>query len=61
MGIAINTKFRMTNTEKRFDVLILGLGKTGIACARFFSSSGKSVAIADSRYNPPGLEAAKTL
>ena len=51
----------MTNTEKKFDLMILGLGMTGISCARFFHGSGKTIAIADSRYNPPGLETARRL
>ena len=37
-------------------VLIVGLGKTGLSCARFLSSIGVPVAITDSRETPPGLE-----
>ncbi len=37
-------------------VVIVGLGKTGIACARFFKEMGVEVSITDSRSNPPELE-----
>ena len=36
--------------------LIVGLGKTGLSCARFLSGQGIPVAITDSRAEPPGLE-----
>ncbi|WP_260294931.1 UDP-N-acetylmuramoyl-L-alanine--D-glutamate ligase [Sedimenticola hydrogenitrophicus] len=35
--------------------LIVGLGKTGLSCARFLSVRGVPVAITDSRNDPPGL------
>lgn len=41
-------------TNKR--VLIVGLGKTGLSCARFLNKRGVEVAVTDSRENPPGLE-----
>ncbi|MCG8428034.1 MAG: UDP-N-acetylmuramoyl-L-alanine--D-glutamate ligase [Chromatiales bacterium] len=37
-------------------VLIVGLGKTGLSCARFLAAQGIAVAITDSRENPPGLD-----
>lgn len=37
--------------------LVVGLGKTGLSCARFFSRNGESVAVTDSRDQPPALEA----
>ncbi len=37
-------------------VVIVGLGITGIACARFFKERGIEVAATDSRENPPCLE-----
>jgi UDP-N-acetylmuramoylalanine--D-glutamate ligase len=36
--------------------LIVGLGKTGLSCARYLRARGAMVAVADSRANPPGLE-----
>ncbi|BAO43501.1 UDP-N-acetylmuramoyl-L-alanine--D-glutamate ligase [Thiolapillus brandeum] len=38
-------------------VLIVGLGKTGLSCARYLSARGMQVAVTDSREQPPGLEA----
>ncbi len=35
--------------------LIVGLGKTGLSCARYLSAQGVPVAITDSRDAPPGL------
>ena len=35
--------------------LIVGLGKTGLSCARFLAARGVPVAITDTRENPPGL------
>lgn len=36
--------------------LVVGLGQTGLACARFLTARGESFAVADSRTNPPGIE-----
>ncbi|CAN5375979.1 UDP-N-acetylmuramoyl-L-alanine--D-glutamate ligase [soil metagenome] len=36
--------------------VIIGLGLTGLACARFFMKQGIAIAITDSRNNPPGLD-----
>ncbi|WP_243647279.1 UDP-N-acetylmuramoyl-L-alanine--D-glutamate ligase [Aestuariirhabdus litorea] len=37
--------------------MIVGLGKTGIACARYFSDMGLGFRVADSRPTPPQLDA----
>ena len=37
--------------------LVVGLGATGLAAARFLASRGEEVLVIDSRANPPGLEA----
>ncbi|MES9862250.1 MAG: UDP-N-acetylmuramoyl-L-alanine--D-glutamate ligase, partial [Candidatus Thiodiazotropha sp. 4PDIVS1] len=37
--------------------LIVGLGKTGLSCARYLAAQGVSLAMTDSRESPPGLEA----
>ena len=34
----------------------MGLGKTGVSCARYLAARGERVAIADSRAEPPGLD-----
>lgn len=39
--------------------LVVGLGQTGLACARFLAARGESFAVADSRTNPPGIEELK--
>jgi UDP-N-acetylmuramoylalanine--D-glutamate ligase len=38
-------------------VLVVGLGKTGMSCARFLARRGAAVAVTDTRVEPPGLEA----
>ena len=37
-------------------VLIIGLGKTGLSCARYLSEHGIEVAVTDSREHPPALD-----
>ena len=37
--------------------VIVGLGVTGLSCARFFAKHGIAFSVADSRDNPPGLDA----
>ena len=36
--------------------IVIGLGKTGLACARFLASKGVAFAVADNRECPPGAE-----
>jgi len=47
----------MIATDKRR--VIVGLGVTGLSCARFFAKHGIPFAMADSRQNSPGLDAFK--
>jgi UDP-N-acetylmuramoylalanine--D-glutamate ligase len=48
------------NTASTFDIrkktLIVGLGKTGISCARFLADHNGMFSVTDSRKDPPGLE-----
>jgi UDP-N-acetylmuramoylalanine--D-glutamate ligase len=37
-------------------VLVVGLGKTGLSCARYLHARGCTVAVTDSREAPPGLD-----
>ncbi len=37
-------------------ILIVGLGATGLSCARFLNAQGAEIAVTDSRTTPPGLE-----
>jgi len=46
--------------QNRTMTLIVGLGKTGLSCARYLSAQGVPVAITDTRELPPGLEALKS-
>jgi UDP-N-acetylmuramoylalanine--D-glutamate ligase len=41
--------------QRRTRTLIVGLGKTGLSCARFLAAHGEEIAITDSRERPPGL------
>jgi UDP-N-acetylmuramoylalanine--D-glutamate ligase len=41
-------------------ILIVGLGATGLSCARFLTSQGAEIAITDSRPKPPSLEILRT-
>ncbi|PCJ25074.1 MAG: UDP-N-acetylmuramoyl-L-alanine--D-glutamate ligase [SAR86 cluster bacterium] len=41
-------------SDERF-IVIVGLGGTGLSCARYFSGLGEKFKIIDSRENPPGL------
>ena len=38
-----------------FRTLVVGLGKTGLSCARYLSGLGQSVHVVDTREQPPGL------
>ena len=42
--------------DKACRTLVVGLGETGLSVARYLSRQGVSVAIVDSREQPPGLE-----
>lgn len=43
-------------TQQMTKTLIVGLGETGLSCARHLAALGQPVAITDSRAQPPGLE-----
>ena len=42
-------------TQRAHKVVVLGLGKTGLSCARWLHARGSEVAVLDSRASPPGL------
>ena len=41
-------------------VLVLGLGETGLSALRWLNRQGARLSVADTRQNPPGIEALKT-
>ncbi|HLW73713.1 MAG TPA: UDP-N-acetylmuramoyl-L-alanine--D-glutamate ligase [Gammaproteobacteria bacterium] len=41
--------------QHRTKTLIVGLGKTGLSCARFLAAHGEEIAVTDNRERPPGL------
>ncbi len=45
--------------QARLDTLVVGLGQTGLACARFLAARGERFAVADSRDIPPGIDELK--
>lgn len=49
-----------TIERDKVKTLIVGLGKTGLSCARYFTARGLPAAIIDSRTQPPGLDALRS-
>lgn len=47
----------MVMTKRDLANVIVGLGKTGLSCARYLAGRGASFAVVDSRDAPPGLDA----
>jgi UDP-N-acetylmuramoylalanine--D-glutamate ligase len=47
-------QMQMQTNKKR--VLVIGLGKTGLSCARYLLARGYEVAVTDSREHPPALD-----
>ena len=47
------------HTSAQWDTVVAGLGRTGLACLRHLTRSGRRVAVTDSREHPPGLEEAR--
>ena len=41
-------------------ILIVGLGATGLSCARFLTAQGAEIAVTDSRTSPPSLDLLRT-
>lgn len=51
MGLA-----QLKQTEAQQKTIVVGLGKTGLSCARFLQRQGVDVLVADSRAEPPGMQ-----
>lgn len=45
----------MKEANLHFDVVIVGLGKTGLSCVRYLNKQGLNIAVTDSRNEPPEL------
>jgi len=54
------TKDNAMNDAQQKRSLIVGLGKTGLSCARFLSARNVPLLVADSREAPPALESLRT-
>lgn len=46
-----------TAYQNKEDYLVIGLGQTGLSVAKYLSAQGKHFSVADTRLNPPGLDA----
>lgn len=53
MGHALLNK---TDSTTEANIVVVGLGKTGLSCVRFLVARGERVTVVDSRSNPPGLD-----
>ena len=58
-GWPVNAQAQMKNISGK-NVLVLGLGQSGLALARWCVRSGASVTVADTRSEPPQLEALRS-
>jgi len=56
-----NSTNAMSEIQKQDAVLIVGMGKTGLSCARFLLARGIAVHVVDDRVNPPALAALRQL
>jgi UDP-N-acetylmuramoylalanine--D-glutamate ligase len=55
------TIVEVIETSKQFDTVVVGLGNTGFACARFLAAQGTNFAVTDSRNEPPRLNEMKSI
>src|SRR6266850_1846781 len=54
------TATNRTNADRRH-VVVVGLGRTGLSCARFLAARGERVAVTDNRPRPPEFENLRAL
>ena len=59
MECAEATIVEVIETSKQFDTVVVGLGKTGFACAQYLAAQGMNFAVTDSREEPPMLDEMK--
>jgi UDP-N-acetylmuramoylalanine--D-glutamate ligase len=55
MGIMAAKQPKIIDERAPKKVLVIGLGKTGLSCARYLTRLGEQVAVTDDRMDPPGL------
>ncbi len=53
-GILANVFMKNNHVNSNLK-MVVGLGKTGISCARYLAAAGHNFAVIDSRISPPGL------
>lgn len=49
----------MNEINTHYDTVVVGLGKTGLSCVRYLLKQGLSIAVTDSRNEPPALNTLK--
>ncbi|HQU14901.1 MAG TPA: UDP-N-acetylmuramoyl-L-alanine--D-glutamate ligase [Gammaproteobacteria bacterium] len=54
--MAVASAYMTTIQDAGRRVLIVGLGATGLSCARFLAAHGAEIAVTDTRVHPPGLD-----
>ena len=54
------TDYMRTDSQLEPRTLVVGLGATGLSCARFLAKQGVEVAVTDSREQPPAMAAIRT-
>ncbi|RTZ73826.1 MAG: UDP-N-acetylmuramoyl-L-alanine--D-glutamate ligase [Gammaproteobacteria bacterium] len=53
----MKTATALNSRQQPLRVLVVGLGRTGLSCARYLAKQGMQVAVTDSREQPQGLDA----
>ncbi len=61
MGEAAYRKRIMADNGEHYNAIVIGLGRTGLSCARFLAAQGIAFAVMDSRPEPPELGNLKRL
>jgi UDP-N-acetylmuramoylalanine--D-glutamate ligase len=56
----VAAEYMQTDLHRQPRTLVVGLGATGLSCARFLARQGVEVAVTDSREQPPAVAAIRT-
>ena len=54
-ALSILYKDKMQEIQEKYDVIVVGLGITGMSCVRYLSRNFSKLAVVDSRHEPPQL------